>query len=310
MDNIDNITTLSILKLLSEGIMDPGRGQLYDDQCFVMIDTQNKEIEEGKTLFRYPTRLDCFIILLCKEGTFKVTCNLQQVEIGPDSIFYALPGSILQVDELYDVRTSVIMFSEDFMRKINLSIQNLLPHIGTLNQLYALRIPSEVFNFMWRQVALVAESINQPPALSYYHDTVQNTIRAMAYTFISQLIQYLKEKNQGHGTAVHTHEEELFRHFIGLVAQHFRRERRISFYAEQMHLTPKYLSAVIRRASGHSPAEWITHNVLIEAKNRLRYSDMSVQEVAYSLHFPNQSFFGRWFKAQTGSSPKSYRQNK
>lgn len=307
MENTDNITTLSLLQLLSEGKLDPGRGQFYDNQCFVMIDPQRDEIEEGKTMFRYPTRLDCFAILLCQEGEFTITCNLQQVTIGPRCVFLAQPGAIVQVTEIHDCHTSVILFSEQFMREINLSLQNLLPHIGTLSQPRALQLPPDAFSFLWRQAGTVAESISQPPTLSYYHETVRNTVRALGYTIISHLIRHLEKQDEGHGHAVHNHEEELFRRFAQLVGQHFRTERRITFYAEQMHLTPKYLSSVIRRASGHGPAEWITHNVLLEAKNLLRYSNMSIQEISYALHFPNQSFFGRWFKAQTGLSPKAYR---
>ena len=310
MNNTQNIATLSLLQLLSEGKLSIGHGEFYENQCYVIINPQKHQTEEGENMFRFPTRLDCFVILLCAEGEFTLTCNLQKMTVGPGTVFFAQSGSIIQAADRQQGEVSVILFNEEALRKINLSLQNLLPHIGTLHQLYTLQLPATAFSYLWRQAAMVAESISQPATLAYYHDTVRNSIRAMAYTFISYLIRHLEMQDEGHGRTVHNHEEDLFRRFIHLVGQDFRHERRISFYAGQMHLTPKYLSAVIKRASGHSPAEWITHNVLIEAKNLLRYSDMSVQEVANSLHFPNQSFFGRWFKAQTGSSPKAYRQGK
>ncbi|MBQ7570852.1 MAG: AraC family transcriptional regulator [Bacteroidaceae bacterium] len=310
MNQNENIYTLSLLRLLSEGKLDPGRGKFYDNQCFVMVKPKIDEVEEGKAMFLYPTRLDCFVILLCDQGQFTLTCNLQQITIQAGTVFYAQPGAILQVTDIRDCRTSVLLFGEQFMRQINLSIQSLLPHIGAMDQLYTLQPEPETFRYMWRQIELVAESISQPTTLAYYHETVRNTFRAFGYTFISHLVRYLEQQSEGHGRSVHNHEEDLFRRFISLVGQHYRTERRISFYAEQMHLTPKYLSTVIRRASGHGPAEWITHNVLLEAKNLLHYSTMSVQEISYALHFPNQSFFGRWFKAQAGLSPKAYRDSK
>lgn len=310
MNQNENIYTLSLLRLLSEGKLDPGRGKFYDNQCFVMVKPRIDEVEEGKTMFRYPTRLDCFVVLLCDQGEFAITCNLRQITIHAGTIFYAQPGSILQVTDIHDCRTCVVLFSEEFLRQINLSMQGLLPHIGAMDQLNTVHPEAEAFSYMWRQIEMLADSISQPTTLVYYHETVRNTFRSFGYAFISQLVLYLEQLNKRQGHVVHNHEEELFRRFIVLVGQNFRTERRIGFYAEQMHLTPKYLSAVIRRASGHGPAEWITNNVLIEAKNLLRYSTMSVQEVAYALHFPNQSFFGRWFKAQTSLSPKSYRTSK
>ena len=310
MSNTKNIATLSLLQLLSEGKLDASRGQFYDNQCFVVTEPLKGEMEEGARLFRYPTRLDCFAILLCRKGKFTVTCNLQQMTILPDTVLYAQPGIIVQVTDFHECQTSVVLFSETFLHKINLSLQNLLPHIGTLNQLYTLQLGPKAFDYLWRQVGMVAESISLPQKLSYYHEVVRNSIRALGYSVISRLIQDLEKQNVNRGYTIHNHEEELFRRFIQLVGKYYRTERRINFYAEQMHLTPKYLSAVIRHASGHSPTEWITRSVLLEAKNLLHYSNMSVQEVTFALHFPNQSFFGRWFKTQTGLSPKAYRESK
>lgn len=310
MSNTTNIATLSLLQLLSEGKLDASRGQFYDDQCFVATDSQKEDMEEGKRLFRYPTRLDCFAILLCRKGEFTVTCNLQQTTILPGTVVYAQPGIIVQVTDFHECQTSVVLFSETFLHQINLSLQNLLPHIGTLNQLYTLQLRPKAFDYLWRQVGMVAESISLPQKLSYYHEVVRNSIRALGYSVISRLIQDLEKQNESRGYTIHNHEEEMFRRFIQLVGRHYRTERRISFYAERMNLTPKYLSSVIRHASGHSPTEWITRSVLLEAKNLLHYSNMSVQEISFALHFPNQSFFGRWFKGQTGLSPKAYRENK
>ncbi len=77
----------------------------------------------------------------------------------------------------------------------------------------------------------------------------------------------------------------------------------MGFYARQLCITPKYLTTLIKRISGLSVSEWIDNYVIIEAKTLLKYSNMSVQEIAYALNFPNQSFFGSYFKRKrsTGS---------
>ena len=73
-----------------------------------------------------------------------------------------------------------------------------------------------------------------------------------------------------------------------------------------MHLSPKYFTTLIKKASGQTAADWINHYVILEAKNLLKYSTMNVQEIAYSLNFPNQSFFGKYFKHHTGMTPSQY----
>ena len=82
-----------------------------------------------------------------------------------------------------------------------------------------------------------------------------------------------------------------------------------SFYASLLHITPKYLTTIIKQVSGRSAAEWIDECVILEAKNLLKYSSMSIQQIAYYLNFPNQSFFGTYFKRRTGMSPTEYKQS-
>jgi len=84
----------------------------------------------------------------------------------------------------------------------------------------------------------------------------------------------------------------------------------VGFYARQLCITPKYLTTLIKRISGKSVSEWIDNYVILEAKTLLKYSNMSVQEIAYYLNFPNQSFFGSYFKRNAGMSPSQYKAKK
>lgn len=92
-----------------------------------------------------------------------------------------------------------------------------------------------------------------------------------------------------------------------LLRAYHTKERCLQFYAEKMHLTPKYISVMIKTYSGRGALEWINDYVVLEAKMMLRYTDMTVQEIAYALNFPTQSAFGKYFKQQSGISPKHYR---
>ena len=84
-------------------------------------------------------------------------------------------------------------------------------------------------------------------------------------------------------------------------------ERSVTFYAEKLCITPKYFSTLIKKQTGKSAAQWIDDYVILEAKNLLKFSGMSIQEIAYHLNFSTQSFFGKYFKHQTGLSPSEYR---
>ena len=91
------------------------------------------------------------------------------------------------------------------------------------------------------------------------------------------------------------------------LTEHHRKERRVDFYAEQLFLSPKHFSTVVKKVSGKTAGEWIDEYVILEAKALLKYSVMSIQEVAYFMNFPNPSFFGKYFKHHTGLSPSEYK---
>ena len=104
-----------------------------------------------------------------------------------------------------------------------------------------------------------------------------------------------------------TRKEEIMAKFILLVSENFREQRQVSFYSDQLCVTSKHLSAVVKEISGRTAGDWIENYVTVEAKVLLRSTDMTIQEIATRLNFSNQSFFGKYFKHQTGLSPTEYR---
>jgi AraC-like DNA-binding protein len=93
------------------------------------------------------------------------------------------------------------------------------------------------------------------------------------------------------------------------VENNFREEKRVSWYAKQLCITPKYLSESVKQVSRRTPNEWIDNYVILEARVMLKDSALSIKEIAQQLHFPNQSFFGKFFKEHVGMSPSKYRKS-
>lgn len=79
--------------------------------------------------------------------------------------------------------------------------------------------------------------------------------------------------------------------------------------AGKLCISPKYLSHVVRSVSGRHPGDWIRDYVVLEAKALLKSGKYTVQQVSDSLNFPNQSFFGTYFKKATGVSPMAYKES-
>lgn len=101
-------------------------------------------------------------------------------------------------------------------------------------------------------------------------------------------------------------QENLFREFINLLNTYAKTERSVKFYADKLEITPKYLSTISLIYSDKNASKWIENYVITFAKNLMHEKRYKVQEISEIMHFPSQSFFGRYFLRATGICPKKY----
>ena len=106
-----------------------------------------------------------------------------------------------------------------------------------------------------------------------------------------------------------SHSEKIFYDFLDLLHTHYRNQRRVSFYAAELSLTPRHLTTVIRLVSVRSAARWIEEYIVLEAQILLRNSPMTIKEITYELGFNDQSLFSKYFSRVSGRSPESYRRS-
>ncbi len=256
-------------------------------------------------VFRFPCRIDAFIIGVGTEGETSVSFNLHEFRLKKDSMFIFTPKNILQVNSQQYFKADVIAISPDFMRRINIAIKNMMPLFLKFVENPTLALTPEESRSMRGMIAQI-ERETRGPETHFSFDIVSGLIAATIYKVGDIMYHYLAEHPEEQNNS-HNRAEEYFKQFTHLLGEHFREERSVGFYARQLCITPKYLTTLIKRISGQSVSEWIDNYVILEAKTLLKYSTMSIQEIAYYLNFPNQSFFGSYFKRNTGMSPSQYK---
>ena len=101
--------------------------------------------------------------------------------------------------------------------------------------------------------------------------------------------------------------DEVLQKFVTQLYRNYRTQHEVSYYAEQQFLTTRYFSTIIKECSGKSPTQWIATALLVEARNLLAHTNMTIKEISDALSFPNQSYFGKWFKNLTTLSPLDFR---
>ncbi|MBR2501836.1 MAG: AraC family transcriptional regulator [Rikenellaceae bacterium] len=277
-----------------------GHKDNYDD-FYVFRASSGDHFIEGRTV-----RMKAFTVILCIDGTENGTVNLKEMSINKGSLLMTFPNNVLKIEAGYPTATvRGIMLSQDFMRMLQVDVKNSLPLFMRLAYNPLVNLTQEQQEDIERYFDLL-ENISNNSDLAHRDEIVCGLLTSMFYRIsdtYEQRPQVLDEKER----SVRNRREEYFAKFITLLSENFKRERTVGFYAEQMCVTPKYLSLLIKDFSGKSAAEWIDNYVITEAKTLLRYSTMSIQEVAYELNFSSQSFFGKYFKHLTGMSPSEYK---
>ena len=98
--------------------------------------------------------------------------------------------------------------------------------------------------------------------------------------------------------------------FFCLIMQHYREHKDVAFYADKLCITSKYLSMVIKEASGKTAKDWIVEYAILEIKAMLKNSTMNIQEISIKTNFANQSSLGRFFRKHTGMTLTEYRMHR
>lgn len=182
----------------------------------------------------------------------------------------------------------------------------------------SLNLPDRFSNFLSvRNKPVVPLTDKQLDAMLTYCKMVQSVIKVTDNPNRMEIIRHLTIAFfYGLGYYFHklpdgvkeTRSEVLMRNFLKQVQAFHKQERKVEFYADKLCLSPKYLSQTIKSCSGKTAGEWIDEYVVLEAKALLRSTNMTIQQIGDELNFPSQSFFGKYFKRLTGTSPKAHRE--
>ncbi|KAA2367653.1 AraC family transcriptional regulator [Alistipes shahii] len=259
-------------------------------------------------IFRFPSRLNALIIGVGTEGETSLTSNLQEFRLKKDSLFIFSPKHILQVQSNNRFKAHLIVIAPDFLKRINIDTKRMMPLFLQFGSLPCMELTQAESQSLRSFISMVEQELKGSET-DFSSEIIGGLIAATIYKVGDILTHYLTEHPEV-DSPIHNRAEEYFRQFIELLGEHYKHERSVGFYARQLCITPKYLTTLIKRISGKSVSEWIDNYVILEAKTLLKYSNMSVQEIAYYLNFPNQSFFGSYFKRNAGMSPSQYKAKK
>lgn len=295
------------IKELRSVLMGKTGADLGDD--FFIMDIN--EYEDKMKLLRYPCRLDGYLAMFCISGDLKMNIDLNTFEIKENSLMINIPGSIIRVaefseDDIKDTHFIVVGMSAEFMSSIKMDFSKLFNESITIMSNPCITLSEKEANLSYSYLKLV-NTILADESIKSKKEIISGLVSSVFYFLGSIWSQRIIEASKQLSTKASTRAKVTFDQFIKLVTEHHATERNMTFYADKLFLTPKYLSKLVKSISGRSAPDWINSFVILEAKNMLKYSDMTIKGIVYKLHFANQSVFYKFFKSHTGMTPSEYR---
>lgn len=242
------------------------------------------------------------VIQFCLAGTMDQKLNLQRYHLCKNDVMIVRSGQIGELSELTaDAKLIVIACSNDFFYHFD--------EVADATRLRQLLMTHPYCHLTDREmeenVALyhfIKRHITEGG--SYTEVIVRSYLQALIYNIYSSIIKEDAETVKPHVRI--SRQQELFNRFIEVVQDHYQQERNIQYYADLLCITPKYLSQVIYKVSGHYAGDYIEGFVILEAKALIKSRNYSMLQISEMLHFASQSFFGRYFKKATGFTPLQF----
>lgn len=302
--NEKEILSISLASLVE--IYPPQASDLYYDGC-ILGRRETLENESAMKLFRFPTRINALGALFCSKGSISISSDLEHHVINPRSMFVCPPGSIVQIESEQDAAVHFIFCEEEFVNRVHLDQKQLLHLFMEVRTTPCLQLDDSEWSSINHTLEEIFTEGRSGREDLFSAEIMYSLFRALAYRISRVIDDRMKTRKETPSLPRHT---AYFNAFIEELSHNYMQERSVGFYADRLHLTPKYLTTLLRTTTGRTATQWIDDYVVLEAKNLLKYSSMNIQEVAYYLHFPNQSFFGKYFKQHTGMTPSAYRANK
>ncbi|MGM9739534.1 MAG: helix-turn-helix domain-containing protein [Candidatus Cryptobacteroides sp.] len=266
------------------------------DDCFILKDSGSELSMENAFLVKG------WGIFLCREGHCRLNLNTAVFDIGPNCEILVFPDAKVRFSDCSEDLSMTIFSCTDEMMSQALR-----------------KISADFFSHIRRYPVYRHVDGSESDTLAYfevlrniYCDRLNKYRRVIATNILRCLMLNVYDKilrtplRDGMPVEI-CRSQEIYGRFRKLLQDNVKERHDVSFYAETLCITGRYLASVTSAVSGRPPKEEIDECLLREARILLTFSELSVQQISDKLHFPDPSHFGRFFKRMTGITPLAYR---
>jgi AraC-like DNA-binding protein len=247
-----------------------------------------------------PYRSEYYKIGIVLRGNARLQVNLDTYDLGPGSLMVLSPYVIKQwpfLSEDFDGLS--IFFTKEFVSTSGLNLDAFAFFERNARHVFALP-PAEAAT-LTDLLRAIEQKYETPHA---YREEI---LRSLLHILLHETAPIYSAQHAS-PTTILTRSQLIAADFKKLVNTHYATERGLAFYANKLCISPKHLAETVKEATGKRAVAWLAEAALLEARVLLQNPALTIGQIADTLHFADQSAFGRFFRSNTGVSPAGYRQ--
>lgn len=245
---------------------------------------------------------DFYVFILVQEGKASLNINGNHYVAYKNDLCICPPNNIVDNCMLsIDFKCHCVGMSPEYVRRIVPMADNSwdIKIMFERNPVCSL-LPKEVQSFC-QYYDLICSKVSLPQIVQ------GRVIDSLMLAFIYDA-QYILSRMIKSEPRPFTSGEYLFKKFVEFIESSYPKSRNVAFYADHLHVSPKYLSIICKAACGKTASYLIDHYVMKDIEHLMKHSLKSIKEISNELEFPNISFFGKYVKNHFGYSPKVLRE--
>ena len=241
------------------------------------------------------------IVCYCLSGEAEIEVNLTKHKLVKSEIIMLFPSQIVQQKSL-SPDFSVMFFSlaQHILQEVTFRFPP--SFLSFLQYHFYYKVSEDLIREEQVRFSEIHKKFNDMKSFCR-RELIMNLLR----NYFLEMYDKIRKDDLMHATFSYDRKTELYEEFTNLVVRNYKTNREVRFYADQLCISPKYLSTITSSISGYSAKKWIDDYVVLELKVLLKSSGDSFQKIADEFHFSDLAYLSNYFKSNTGMSPSEYR---
>ena len=271
----------------------------YSDNDIVIVDNIQKFTEISTA------HVAMNAIAICTQGKIRLMMNGQAIELHKNQLA-VIPQNVIITDPMVspDLNLKAMFFTNRILQSFLRDKMNVWNDVVYVRRMHVITLEDIDLQFYTNFYEMLRLCFDKNNDNIFRTDVIQSLLRGAVLGFCGAL----KQRMLGDDVSINAHTNNPhFQRFLDLLHSIDVKHRPVEWYATELCISPKYLSALCKKHSGKTANEWITEHVLEDIRYYLKQTDYSIKQICDLLGFPNPSFFGKYVKDHFGQTPAYFR---